>query len=74
MSAPHRPNAAQLTQLASLQTTVQTRLSAYQTNIANGKLLKAALQKAQNAYTDYQAYIFGGNPVGVLDNGNQEAV
>ncbi len=70
--APHVPTAAQLTQLAVLQATAASTLATYQAGIETSETNKAAYQAAQTAVTNYQAYIYGGQKPGIIDEGTPD--
>lgn len=73
--APNVPTAAQLTALATLQTTQATAIAAFrQARITGGATLSykaahAAMLNASAAVIQYQSYIYGGQKPGIYDEG-----
>jgi hypothetical protein len=72
-NAPNVPTAAQLTKLATLQATAATAaatLTAINAPVTGTLVVaQAAYLAAQAAVTQYQAYIYGGQKPGIIDEG-----
>jgi hypothetical protein len=72
-SAPHKPTSAQLTQLATLQTTANSTSATYTTAQATLATAKTAYIAAQTALKQYENYIYGSSSKpGVIDEGGQD--
>lgn len=71
---PQTPTAAQLAQLTTLQTTLTANAATYVAAIATNLANQKAWQNAVLAATNYQSYIYGGNPPAPVVDEGQEAV
>jgi hypothetical protein len=67
--APRVPNAAQLTQLATLQATLAAAMATLNTNVTNHVAAQNAVLLAQQNLKNYESYIYGGQKPGIIDEG-----
>lgn len=73
MGAPHVPTNQQISNLNALKATATTAAATVSTAQATLATANAALSAAQKAVQAYEKYIFGGEPVGAIDIGTQNA-
>lgn len=72
MPAPHVPTKAQLTQLASLQATLTAAQATLASSITSHTSAQTAVSVALNNVKNYEAYIYGGQKPGIIDEGSQD--